>query len=146
MTQAKTSAGDSITIKQAGTSALATATRIYELKTAPSIGGTPNQIDATSLDDVNCKVYIPGLADYGQLDFTFNLMPAGETNSNFDLLSKVDKSKTCEIVYTLANHNIKITLDNVYVDFEIGTAGVDAARELIMHCTMADGPAIEKVA
>lgn len=151
MTQARTSAGDSITIKQATNSdqQLKDGVRLLELKSAPAIGGTPNQVDATSLDDTVCKVYIPGLADYGILDFTFNLMPHGikdpQTNkiiSNFDILSKVNKNETCELVYTLANHGVTITLDNVFVDFEIGGADVDAARELVMHCTMADGPTI----
>lgn len=62
-------------------------TKILELKSVPEIGEQPAKIDATSLES-ETKEYIKDIPDQAELEFTFNAMPIGETNSNVTLLAK----------------------------------------------------------
>lgn len=48
-------------------------TQIYGLKTIPDIGGTPNTIDTTDLDNTEYETNIMGLKPAQQYDFEFNL-------------------------------------------------------------------------
>lgn len=50
-----------------------TYTQIYGLKTLPEIGGTPNTIDTTDLDNTEYETAILGLKPVQQYDFEFNL-------------------------------------------------------------------------
>lgn len=43
---------------------------LYGLQTTPDMGGDPEKVDVTNLAD-GAKRYIPGVKDYGDLDFTF---------------------------------------------------------------------------
>lgn len=55
--------------------------RIYGLTTIPEIGGTPNQIDTTDLDNLKYETAINGLMPTQQYDFEFNLeIPSAEAN------------------------------------------------------------------
>lgn len=56
-------------------------TQIYGLKTIPDIGGTPNQIDTTDLDNTEFETAINGLKPAQQYDFEFNMEnPAAQAN------------------------------------------------------------------
>lgn len=59
----------------------------------PSLGGDVDQIDVTCLAD-SVKKYIPGLKDYGSLDFTF-LMDNQENTSSYTIM----KSKEGQTIY-----------------------------------------------
>lgn len=43
---------------------------LYGLQSTPDMGGDPEKVDVTNLAD-GAKRYIPGVKDYGDLDFTF---------------------------------------------------------------------------
>ena len=43
---------------------------LYGLQSTPDMGGDPEKVDVTNLAD-GSKRYIPGVKDYGDLDFTF---------------------------------------------------------------------------
>lgn len=45
-------------------------TEVANLQQIPDIGGDAEQVDVTCLGDANYK-YIPGLKNFGNLDFTF---------------------------------------------------------------------------
>lgn len=49
-------------------------TRIYGIKSTPSLNPSPDTIETTTLDELEYKTYIDGLKDLGgAIEFTFNL-------------------------------------------------------------------------
>lgn len=58
----------------AGTRPTSGYTRIYGIKSTPSLNPAPDTIETTTLDETEYKTYIDGLKDLGgALEFTFNL-------------------------------------------------------------------------
>lgn len=58
----------------AGTRPTSGYTRIYGIKSTPSLNPAPDTLDTTTLDETEYKTYIDGLKDLGgALEFTFNL-------------------------------------------------------------------------
>lgn len=67
-------------------------TRIYGIKSTPSLNAAPDTLETTTLDETEYKTYIDGLKDLGgALEFTFNLTE--------DLITVWDKLMTA---YTTA--------------------------------------------
>lgn len=49
-------------------------TRIYGIKSTPSLNPSPESLETTTLDELEYKTYVDGLKDLGgALEFTFNL-------------------------------------------------------------------------
>lgn len=49
-------------------------TRVYGIKSTPSLNPAPDTIETTTLDELEYKTYVDGLKDLGgSLEFTFNL-------------------------------------------------------------------------
>lgn len=58
----------------AGTRPTSGYTRIYGVKSTPSLNAAPDTLETTTLDETEYKTYIDGLKDLGgALEFTFNL-------------------------------------------------------------------------
>lgn len=58
----------------AGTRPTTGYTRIYGIKSTPSLNPAPDTIETTTLDELEYKTYVDGLKDLGgSLEFTFNL-------------------------------------------------------------------------
>lgn len=58
----------------AGTRPTAGYTRIYGIKSTPSLNPAPDTIETTTLDELEYKTYVDGLKDLGgSLEFLFNL-------------------------------------------------------------------------
>lgn len=58
----------------AGTMPTTGYTRIYGIKSTPSLNPAPDTIETTTLDELEYKTYVDGLKDLGgALEFTFNL-------------------------------------------------------------------------
>ena len=56
-------------------------TRIYGLKTIPDIGGEPNKIDTTDLDNIEYETNMYGLKPAQAYNFEFNMQdPSAEAN------------------------------------------------------------------
>lgn len=62
-----------------------TYTKIAGLQEFPDIGGAPEQIDITTLDDAMMH-YMNGLKDAGSMEFTFLYDKNDTANSNFQVL------------------------------------------------------------
>ena len=78
-------------------------TQIYGIRQTPDIGGTPNRIDTTDLDNTTFETAINGLQPAQEFDFEFN-MEDPELTSNIYLVSQLeDSGETYEFKYTLAN-------------------------------------------
>lgn len=61
-------------------SSASTYTLIANLQAAPALGGTPERVDVTTLEDANRK-YIQGVKEYEQLAFTFLYDNTTETSN-----------------------------------------------------------------
>ena len=68
-------------------------TQIYGLKTIPDIGGTPNQIDTTDLDNTEYETAINGLKPAQQYEFEFN-MEYPSVTANIKLASDLEDAGT----------------------------------------------------
>lgn len=78
-------------------------TQIYGLRQTPDIGGTPNKIDTTDLDNTTFETAINGLQPAQEYDFEFNMEDPAVT-ANIYLVSQMeDSGKVYEFKYTLSN-------------------------------------------
>jgi len=68
-------------------------TKISGLKTIPDIGGTPNTIDTTCLDNTKYETAINGLLPVQSYEFEFNL-EAPSATSNIKLVSDLEDEGT----------------------------------------------------
>lgn len=66
-----------------------TYTKIAGLQEFPDIGGAPEQIDITTLDDTMMH-YMNGLKDVGAMEFTFLYDKQDNANSNYQTLCKLE--------------------------------------------------------
>ncbi len=76
-----------------GISLTADATELPNLQATPEMGGTPEQVDATTLAD-SMRHYIAGVKDPGSLEFTFLYDTDQEDSSYKTLQSKVGHPDT----------------------------------------------------
>ena len=66
-----------------------TYTKIAGLQEFPDIGGAPEQIDITTLDDTMMH-YMNGLKDVGSMEFTFLYDKQDNASSNYQTLCKLE--------------------------------------------------------
>ena len=79
------------------------------LQNIPDLGGTPNKIDVTCLDDEVTKS-IPGIQELGDMAFTFfNDDAEGSAESILFTAYKTDKNAEHEFELALAGEKIKYT-------------------------------------
>lgn len=78
-------------------------TKIKGLKTTPDIGGEPNSIDTTDLDNLVYETAMPGLKPVQKYDFEFNMENPSAT-ANIKVVSDLeDTNKEYFWKYTLSN-------------------------------------------
>lgn len=78
-------------------------TQIKGLKTTPDIGGEPNSIDTTDLDNTEFETAINGLKPVQNYSFEFNMEDPSAT-ANIKLASDLEDAKTVAYwKYTLSN-------------------------------------------
>ena len=78
-------------------------TRIYGLSNIPDLGGTPNKIDTTDLDNEKYETNIMGLMPALELDFEFNMEDPSAT-ANIKLASDLeDEDSVIEFKLTYKN-------------------------------------------
>ena len=98
-------------------------TQIYGLKTIPDIGGTPNQIDTTDLDNTEFETAINGLKPAQQYEFEFN-MESPTATANIKLASDLEDAGTKAYwKLTLANGIIVSFQSDVKTTINGGSSG-----------------------
>ncbi len=68
-------------------------TRLYGLKTIPDIGGTPNKIDTTNLDNEEYETNMMGLKPAPDMDFEFDMENPSAT-ANIKKVSDMEDAGT----------------------------------------------------
>lgn len=98
-------------------------TQIYGLKTIPDIGGTPNQIDTTDLDNTEFETAINGLKPAQQYEFEFN-MESPSATANIKLASDLEDAGTKAYwKLTLANGVVVSFQSDVKTTINGGSSG-----------------------
>ena len=98
-------------------------TQIYGLKTIPDIGGTPNQIDTTDLDNTEFETAINGLKPAQQYEFEFN-MESPTATANIKLASDLEDAGTKAYwKLTLANGIVVSFQSDVKTTINGGSSG-----------------------
>jgi len=98
-------------------------TQIYGLRTAPDIGGTPNQIDTTDLDNTEYETAINGLKPAQQYEFEFNMEDPSLT-ANIKIASDLEDAGTKAYwKYTLSNGIVVSFQSDVRTTINGGSSG-----------------------
>lgn len=98
-------------------------TQIYGLKTTPDIGGTPNQIDTTDLDNTEFETAINGLKPAQQYEFEFNMEDPSAT-ANIKKASDLEDAGTKAYwKYTLSNGIVVSFQSDVKTTINGGSSG-----------------------
>ena len=101
-----------------------TYTQLHGLKTVPDIGGTPNQIDTTDLDNEKFETGIKGLMPMQQYDFEFNSENPSDPTSNIALAYALEQAKTKAYwKYTISNGIVIAFQSDVAITLNGGSSG-----------------------
>lgn len=99
-------------------------TDIANLTEVPEIGGSPEKVDVTTLAD-GAKRYIPGIKDYGDLDFKF-LYDNASDGANYRVLKGLETAG--EVVDWQVSLPDKTTFQfSGYVSVKLDSVSVGAA-------------------
>lgn len=100
-----------------------TYTQIKGIKTTPDIGGEPNRIDTTDLDNTEFETAINGLKPAQEYTFEFNMEDPSAT-SNIKLASDLEDAGTvAHWKYTLANGITVAFRSDVRTTIQGGSSG-----------------------
>lgn len=84
---------------------------LYGLQSTPDMGGDPEKVDVTNLAD-GAKRYIPGVKDYGDLDFTFFYNDEDENPA----VSEADVAAAYSTLRALQTSNATVWFKLIYPD------------------------------
>lgn len=114
--------------------------RIYGLSNIPDVGGTPQRIDTTDLDNTKFETSILGLQPALELDFEFN-MEDPSTTSNIKLVSDMeDAGKVYEFRLTY-NNGITVEFSSEVRTTLVGGASGDLSK-FTLHLAPESEPTI----
>lgn len=114
--------------------------QIYGLANIPDIGGTPNRIDTTDLDNTKFETSILGLQPALQLDFDFNMEDPSST-ANIKLVSDMeDAGKVYDFRLTY-NNGITVEFSSEVRTTLVGGASGDLSK-FTLHLAPESEPTI----
>lgn len=105
----------------------------------PEIGGAPDTVESTTLDNLVYRSYVKGLQDLGTLDFPFNLEnPAAASNIN--VISGLDEDTLYGWQITYASGiTVKIKSKPSY---SFNAVGVNEIESFTLHLIPEEEPVI----
>ena len=105
----------------------------------PEIGGAPDSVESTTLDNLVYRSYVKGLQDLGTLDFPFNLEnPAAASNIN--VISGLDEDTLYGWQITYASGiTVKIKSKPSY---SFNAVGVNEIESFTLHLIPEEEPVI----
>lgn len=68
--------------------------RVYGLASTPDIGGQPNMIDTTTLDNTVAETSTVGLQPAAEISYEFNVQALNDENANLRQIKKLADDKT----------------------------------------------------
>lgn len=113
---------------------------ISNLQQIPSLGGTPEKVEVTTLADESIQ-YINGLKDYGDLEFKFLYDNSGES-SNYRTLKKIEQAgEAVECIVTLPD-TTTFTF-NAVIAVSLDEASVNSALTFTCSCGLQSDITVE---
>lgn len=105
----------------------------------PEIGGAPDTVESTTLDNLVYRSYVKGLQDLGTLDFPFNLeIPAA--SSNINVIAGLDKDTLYGWQITYASGiTVKIKSKPSY---SFNSVGINEIESFTLHLIPEEEPTI----
>ncbi|MBQ2658114.1 MAG: hypothetical protein IJF87_06045 [Erysipelotrichaceae bacterium] len=105
----------------------------------PEIGGAPDTVESTTLDNLVYRSYVKGLQDLGSLDFPANLqLPS--VSSNINIIAGLDKSTVYGWKITYAS-GITIELKSK-PSYSFNAVGVNEIESFTLHLIPEEEPVI----
>ena len=114
--------------------------QLYAAKEIPEIGGTPEKIDSTTLDNTDYRTSIIGLMPEVSLDIPFNL-DAESAQANLKEVKDMKDAGT-EYWFKITYTSGLIVKFKSIVKFSIGAASPDAIQEFTLHLAPVGEPEI----
>ncbi|MBR4610201.1 MAG: hypothetical protein IKO38_07115 [Erysipelotrichaceae bacterium] len=105
----------------------------------PEIGGAPDTVESTTLDNLKYRTYVKGLQDLGTLDFPFNLeSPAATANINVIAGLNADVVYGWKITYA---SGITVTFKSK-PSYSFNSTGVNELETFTLHLIPEGEPTI----
>ena len=105
----------------------------------PEIGGAPETVESTTLDNLVYRSYVKGLQDLGTLDFPFNL-ETPSASSNINTIAGLDKDTSYAWKVTYASG---ITVEMISKpSYSFNSVGVNEIESFTLHLVPEDEPVI----
>ncbi len=105
----------------------------------PEIGGAPDTVESTTLDNLVYRSYVKGLQDLGSLDFPFNLEKPAAT-SNINIIAGLDQDTIYGWMITYASGiTVKIKSKPSY---SFNAVGVNEIESFTLHLIPTTEPTI----
>lgn len=117
-----------------------TYTQLYGLSDIPDIGGTPNRIDTTDLDNTEFETSILGLKPALELDFTFN-MEDPNVEANIAIASNLEDTKQTYYWKLTYPNGIVVAFDSEVRTTILGGASQDL-QKFTLHLSPNSEPTI----
>ena len=117
-----------------------TYTQIYGLSSIPDIGGSPNRIDTTDLDNTEFETSIMGLKPALELDFEFNMEDPSAT-ANIKVASDLEDAGTDYYFKLTYPNGIVVAFDSKVRTTILGGASQDL-QKFTMHLSPNSEPTI----
>ena len=105
----------------------------------PEIGGAPDTVESTTLDNLIYRSYVKGLQDLSTLDFPFNL-EVPDATSNINVIAALDKDTLYGWMITYASGiTIKIKSKPSY---SFNSVGINEIEGFTLHLVPEEEPTI----
>jgi len=105
----------------------------------PEIGGAPDTVESTTLDNLVYRSYVKGLQDLGTLDFPFNL-ESPSASSNINIISGLDADTQYGWKITYAS-GITVTFKSK-PSYSFNAVGINEIESFTLHLVPEDEPTI----
>ena len=105
----------------------------------PEIGGAPDTVESTTLDNLVYRSYVKGLQDLGTLDFPFNL-ESPSASSNINVISGLDADTQYGWKITYAS-GITVTFKSK-PSYSFNAVGINEIESFTLHLVPEDEPTI----
>lgn len=114
--------------------------RLYAVRSIPEVGGSPERIDSTTLDNTDYRTSITGLMPEVSLDIPFAL----DTESAYANLKEVKDMKDSgnEYYFKITYTSGVVVSFKSAVKFSVGAASPDTIQEFTMHLSPVGEPVI----
>ena len=105
----------------------------------PEIGGAPDTVESTTLDNLVYRTYIKGLQDLGSLDFPFNLEQPAAT-ANINVIAGLDKNTVYGWKITYAS-GITVAFKSK-PSYSFNQVGINEIESFTLHLIPEEEPTI----